>query len=322
MNIDQSKSLENWIPVKFIQDPELLYQWQYFGDKMFTEPFFDETINASKSNVINSKLIRSYSNTDILTDWIKDFEVIQPTAFIFHISRCGSTLFSQMFAELQKNIVLSEVPIFDDVVRYGRKNNISEITLNNLKVLIQFYGIKRAAPQTNLIIKTDSWHIHFYEELRELFPDTPFFLLYRNPLDVLRSQKKMRGIQSVPGLLEKEIFGFGEEINSITNLDEYMSMVIESYLVQFIEITRKDPLSFALNYLDGPTVNLDLILHNAKIQLTNDEREKMIARAKFNAKEPLEIFSEPENVDQIPAYLKMSVSLYNNLEMIRTSKIY
>ena len=35
---------------------------------------------------------------------------IDPTGFIFHLARCGSTLVSQMLAALPEHIVLSEAP--------------------------------------------------------------------------------------------------------------------------------------------------------------------------------------------------------------------
>ncbi len=46
------------------------------------------------------------------------------------------------------------------------------------------------------------------EKARKLYPQTPFILLYRQPGEVIRSQQKRRGMQSIPGLLEPEIFGF------------------------------------------------------------------------------------------------------------------
>ena len=44
---------------------------------------------------------------------------IYPTGFIFHMSRCGSTLVSQMLAALPADIVVSEASVIDGALRAG-----------------------------------------------------------------------------------------------------------------------------------------------------------------------------------------------------------
>ncbi|MBK7307464.1 MAG: hypothetical protein IPI88_10785 [Chitinophagaceae bacterium] len=68
---------------------------------------------------------------------------------------------------------------------------------------------------------------------------------------MLGSQQRKRGMQALPTYLEPDIFGFDKETVSATPLDEYMGMVIESYLDAFFNILQKDPLAYAINYHDG-----------------------------------------------------------------------
>lgn len=167
---------EGWIPIKlYPEDDGLMCRWLYVGNKDFTEPFFDETIAACRSLPENGHLKRSMSSTDVLAGWVKDTDVIEPTAFIFHISRCGSTLISQMLGKQPANIILSEVPFFDDLLRYGTKDDCMPAILPQLKAAIGLYGTQRNKNKQQLFIKTDSWHIHFYKELRALYPTVPFF---------------------------------------------------------------------------------------------------------------------------------------------------
>src|SRR6266542_3419017 len=42
---------------------------------------------------------------------------LSPSGFIFHMSRCGSTLISQMLAALPQNIVISEAGPIDSLLR-------------------------------------------------------------------------------------------------------------------------------------------------------------------------------------------------------------
>lgn len=313
-------AVKGWIPVKlYPEDDCLLCRWLYVGDKDFTEPFFDETISACRSLPANGHLKRSMSSTDVLVDWAKAFDVIKPTAFIFHISRCGSTLISQMLGLQPSNIILSEVPFFDDLLRYGKKHDCMPGILPQLKAAIELYGAKRNANYQQLFIKTDSWHIHFYKDLRALYPNVPFFLLYRKPDEVIRSQQKKRGMQAIPNLLEADIFGFDKDKISLMHLDKYMGMVIESYLTAFLEILQKDRSACAINYHDGAMEIVDTIASVTGLQISETEKELMQNRAGFHAKFPKQVFSEEMPDEPVPGFLKRSFELYDKLEQLRLS---
>lgn len=309
-----------WIPVKlYPEDDSLLCRWLYTGNKDFNEPFFDETISACRSLPENGHLKRSMSSTGVLAGWVKDMEVIEPTAFIFHISRCGSTLISQMLGMQPSNIVLSEVPFLDELLRYGKKHNCMQEILPQLKAAIGLYGAKRNENHRHLFIKADSWHIHFYKEIRALYPTVPFFLLYRRPDEVLHSQQKRRGMQSIPHLLEAEIFGFDPATIGHMNLDAYMARVLESYFEAFKEILQKDKHAFAVNYHDGALPVVDTIASVTGLQVSEAEKQLMQKRCGFHAKYPKQVFSEEKRNEPVPEFLKRSFDLYADIERIRLS---
>jgi hypothetical protein len=257
------------------------------------------------------------SSIDVLPEWATTTDNIEPTAFIFHVSRCGSTLLSQMLSLQKSNIVLSEVPFFDDLLRYGKKENCLPQTLPIIKAAIDLYSTKRNAEYKNVFIKTDSWHIHFYKELRELYPTTPFFFLYRKPDEVVQSQQKKRGMQAIPNLIEANVFGFNKEEISTMPLDEYMGMVIESYLEKFYAILQKDKNCFALNYHTGAMEMINTIATKIALHITKEEYVAMEQRAGFHAKFPNQVFSEEKRIEAIPSYLKKSFELYERIEEIR-----
>src|SRR6185436_3979913 len=148
---------------------------------------------------------------------------VAPTAFIFHISRCGSTLISQLLSLQSSNIVLSEVPFFDELLMWGYKNNCMPAALPHLRSAFEIIAAKRNENDSKLFIKTDCWHIHFYKQLRELYPQTAFILLYRRPDEVIRSHQKNKGRHVIPGLIEPGIFGFDKNAIGNFGLDEYMA---------------------------------------------------------------------------------------------------
>ena len=322
MNKETTNPIKGWIPLKlYPEDNNLLCRWMYVGGKAFTEPFFDESIAACRSLFPeNWHVKRSMSTTDVMVEWAKETDTIEPTAFIFHISRCGSTLISQMLGVQPGNIILSEVPFFDELLRHGKKYACMPAILPQLKAAVALYAAKRNGNEEQLFIKTDSWHIHFYKELRALYPGVPFFLLYRKPDEVLRSQQKKRGMQALPNYLEPEIFGFDKDLVSATALDEYMGMVIESYLDAFLEILQNDQMAYVINYHSGAMQIIESIASVTGLPVSESERLLMEKRAGFHAKFPNQVFTEKQPDETTPNFLKRSFELYDKIEQFRLSK--
>lgn len=315
-------TLQNWIPYQlFLQEEQLLCNWIYLNNKAFTEPFFDETILACRQFKENTQLLKCVSTIDFIKDAADTIKNIAPSVFIFHVSRCGSTLASQLLALDKKSIVLSEVPFLDELIRWKFKDKNNEDLFPYLKHAVALYGQKRSGEEKNLVIKTDSWHVLFYDELRKLFPSTPFILLYRNPAEVIRSHQKRRGIQAVPGLLQPTIFGFdAAEINQLS-LDEYMAKVLEKYFEKFLSIISSDKNSLAINYNECAVSITKKIAAIAKIDLTEKDLEAIKARAGFHAKYPEQKFLEETPEEKIPPYLSKVTDLYKKLEREKIATI-
>ncbi|WP_205513535.1 hypothetical protein [Longitalea arenae] len=311
MDATISSALANWIPYKLSYDEGRTYcEWLYTGGQSFTEPFFGDTI--SKLRQLNYRRQKSISSTDILPLWSNDIESIPPSAFIFHVSRCGSTLASQLLAVDPKNIVLSEVPFFDALLRSEKMGH------KMLKAAMAFYAPANNEKQC-LFIKTDSWHIFFYKQLRELYPKTPFILLYRRPDEVIRSQQKQRGMHAVPGLIDPALLGFTENEVQQLSMDEYIGSLLEKYLQAFIDILEKDKLAIPINYNEGPVAMVEKIAAASGAPIGAAEMEKIKSRALYHAKYPERVFAEEAIRDPVPAYCRAAYEKYEALEEIRNS---
>lgn len=185
-----------------------------------------------------------------------------------------------------------------------------------MQAAVSFYGQQRFTAQQRLFIKADSWHLLFYGQYRKLFPGIPFFLLYRHPLQVLHSQQKQRGIQSVPGMIEPELFGFTPAQSRDTNLDRYMANVLTTYFDEMIRIVESDPLSVAFDYADG----LQNIIHKMysllQLPVEKELAETFAERCRFHGKRPSQVFAEEQKDDDVPAFLQPAFSLYEELRAI------
>jgi hypothetical protein len=312
MDANISSALANWIPYKLSNDEgRPRCEWLYTGDEDFREPFFDQTITRCRQ--LNYRSRKSISSIDMLTHWSNEIESVPPSAFIFHVSRCGSTLASQLLALNSTNIVLSEVPFFDALLR-----SETNIPHQLLKAAIAFYApVKK--DRKCLFIKTDSWHIFFYKQIREMYPNTPFILLYRRPDEVVRSQKKQRGMHAIPGLIEPALLGFDSNEVQQMNLDEYIGSVLEKYFQAFLHILEEDAFAIPVNYNEGPIAMVEKIAGISGTPINATEMEKIKSRAMYHAKYPERVFAEDAIRDPVPAYCRAAYEMYEALELRRNS---
>lgn len=312
--------IRNWYPNRLqIHQQQGYCEWVHLENIPFTDAFFDETLAKARGTPINSSPFRPHSSVTLLAPWSASLAYVHPTAFIFHVSRCGSTLLSQLLGLDPQCISLAEVPFFDDILRLPYKSpgttavNIEEA----LTAAIRFYGQKRSGQETHLFIKLDSWHIFFWKQFRDLYPDVPFILLYRQPDEVVHSNRKLRGMQAVPGLIEAELFGFNPPDLKHMPLDTYMAQVLERYFSAYLDVFSQDQHILLLNYQDGPQTLLEQAAAFSGFPIDNAYLAKAAVRASFHSKHPQLAFSEKKETLEIPPYLEEAFALYQQLEHLR-----
>ncbi|MGZ3896895.1 MAG: sulfotransferase [Flavisolibacter sp.] len=316
MNALQADVLLNWVPWRMIRPfSEGLCEWLPLGDRVFTEPFFDETIASCRSLPGHRHRFKPVSSLEMMIEWAADRESLPVSALIFHVSRCGSTLLSQLLGCDPENSILSEVPFLDEVLRipYREPLQAPVSTASCLAAALRWYGQKRTPRQQACFIKTDSWHLHSYETLRRIFPRVPFILLYRNPVSVLLSQQRQRGLQSVPGLIEPGVFGFPPETARETNLDHYMASVLYSYYSQMNRILEKDPLAFGFDYDTGMRQIVSQVYALLQRKAGTALEAHWDQRCLYHAKRPGQRFEADRPGDGLPPFLQPAFTLYQQL---------
>lgn len=316
--------LYNWLPCKlFWQEEDVLCHWLNMGDVKFEEPFFEHTVSRIRALPANVQPFKTVGSVDLLPEWSQGISSVAPTAFIFHLSRCGSTLVTQTLSLDPDNIVLSEAPFLDDLLRLPYKNPGTHIPVTDewLHAAIKFYGQKRTGTEKRLFIKTDCWHIFFYESLRKLFPGIPFILLYRTPEEVLQSQQKRRGMQAVPDMVEPELMGIKKDSIDYSNFDGYFSQVMERILEQFNRVMEEDPLTLSVNYNEGISTIVQKISTACGYPVAASLLEKIEERSRYHAKYPEDVFVKEKKPESIPAYLQKAMEWYQLLEEKRLLRV-
>jgi hypothetical protein len=224
------KDFAGWMPIRVHWTPDgLKVDWGCLGDLRFTDPFFEQTIGQCLRQPANL-LFRHETTMAALAELSQSSPGLPPAGFIFHGSRCGSTLISQMLASLPENVVISEASPIDAVLRSSMRDPAitEEQRIKWLRGLLNALGQRRHAEEKSLFVKFDSWHALFLPLIQRAFPSVPWIFVYREPVEVLMSQSRQMGGQMIPGVLEPALFGWDAEAVKRMSLGEYGGRVLAS----------------------------------------------------------------------------------------------
>ena len=180
-NLTQLPKLDGWLPIRVdwsAMSPQLagrdavepLVDWCRVGARRFVEPFFGQTIEKCLREPF-SLLFRHQTSLEVLVEWQRARPGLQPSGFIFHMSRCGSTLLTQMLAALPQNIVISEASPISGILRAKSSMATDEQKVAWLRAMLSALGQRRSGRETHFFVKFDSWHTFNLSLIRRAFPD-------------------------------------------------------------------------------------------------------------------------------------------------------
>jgi gluconate kinase len=223
--------------------------------------------------------------------------VRQPSGFVLHMSRCGSTLVAQMLAAVPGNVVMSEAGPVDSILRAREwvPNLTDEQHVEWLRAIVAGLGADRA-PGSHYVLKLDSWNTVQLGVLRRAFPEVPWIFVYRDPLEVMVSQMRQRGADFVPGVLALETVGLTPVDLMALQSEAYCARVLARIASAALE-HRDDPNGMLISYDELPTAMFELILPWFGIEPSRDDRDRMTAVAALDAKNPGTAF-EPDGKDK------------------------
>ena len=179
-------SLKGFIPFDLLNHNGVakLYWFSADGFRM-REPFYDNDIRRH----LNTEGVRiRESEMRELLQFAGNENRSIPKLLIFHMSRCGSTILTNMFRSDNRNVCVSEPEILDKIADFDTddtKPYISDLMYGAMSALAQNdWGAK------NLIIKFPSYSVISLKWFVSLFPRVPRIFVYRDPVEVLISNLK------------------------------------------------------------------------------------------------------------------------------------
>jgi hypothetical protein len=314
-----------WLPVRARwRDHELIVDWAYLGARRLLEPFFEESVLLCLTKPFN-RFFDYSTPIDALAGWLKQHPDLPPTGFIFHMSRCGSTLVSQMLAAIPRNVVVSEASPIDAVVqaKRNRPDLDDEQHAAWLRWTIGALGQPRSGEERHVFVKLDSWHALALPLFRRAFPTEPWIFLYRDPLEILVSQLRRRGMHMVPGLTG-DIFGF--EASQVTAAPEiYCAQVLARICDGVLRDYRPDR-ALLVNYQELPAALWTAVMPHFRVPRTADDRAAMVDAAQYDAKSRRLRFSVDTDAkrnaatDQIRSAAQQLRGLHARLDALRLGR--
>jgi hypothetical protein len=282
-----------WIPIRLYWDqgrPSV--DWCYLGTRRFREPFFTQTVEQCLRQPFNLAF-RPQTPVEVLADRQARRPGLAPTGFLFHMSRCGSTLVSQMLAALPRNIVLSEAGPLDDVLRANVRDPrvTDEQRIAWLRGMVSALGQRRAG-EDRLFVKFDAWHTLYLPLIQAAFPGVPWVFLYRDPVEVLVSQCRQPASYLIPGVLGPLFPCLDRAAADQAGVEEYAARILASICQAALDWQERTGSGLLVNYTQLPEAVWSAVAEFWGTTYSPEDRERMRQVTQFDAKTPSLYFTD------------------------------
>ncbi|MBF0507631.1 MAG: hypothetical protein HQK57_01735 [Deltaproteobacteria bacterium] len=253
------------------------------GDALTDTPFMKEL---REKNAVAQIGGRSFTPLLALAEFGAKFKALAPALFIFHATRCGSTLLARMIESHGANRVFIEPRSVITLLLNLPSSRELELKSDLIRSLIGAYGLGAPSGQKKLVFKFASACNFHIEALKAAFPDTPCVFLYRDPVEILVS------LVTEPATW---LYENGAEILShiLPHLKkELKNLSIEQLACRYLERIFRHMLEQAdgslklINYTELPQAGIDL----ARDFLSCDIQEECRDILGRHSKKPGELF--------------------------------
>ncbi len=300
--------LAQWTPVRLsLQPPDAVVDWADLRGIRFEEPFFDQTV----SRWAERPLVRTSLQELALLDAQPSLD---PAGFVFHMSRCGSTLVSRLLSTLPGMVVASEPGPVNALLEIDPERVDPAARATVLRLLIRALGRIRFGDETRFVVKLSSWNVRLLPLFRAAFPDVPWVFVHRDPAAVLASI-----LAGPPGWLQLQrfprqaayLFGFDPAAVEAMTPDEFAARVLAAMLETWLAEAPPDALT--VDYRSLPTAISDRIAPALGLQPTEADIARMVEEARYSAKDPgRRVFAAPPPAEP-PAAAQLIEPAYRRL---------
>lgn len=163
----------DWLPARAALHPTGLYfALRDIRAAELQDPFMQETI----ARVAARESVVQIAREDVG----KGAAGTAPAGIVFHVSRCGSTLVSQLLKQHVGLVVYAEPLPVNEILLPPHKWPRAEV-IGALRSLGAAFARHARKPY---VLKLTSWNTLFCDVVAEAFPDSPWVLCLRDPVEV------------------------------------------------------------------------------------------------------------------------------------------
>jgi len=204
--------------------------------------------------------------------------------FIFHTSHCGSTLLGRMLDQCSDIRVVSEPEVINGLLLAYTLNECDRKTvLSKLKTVINVY-CQSANEGKHVIFKFTSWNIFMADLFRELFPEVKRMYIDRPTGKCVESLVRSNGGMQQwyfhgSDILRKHFVG--NQPNPLS-FQEYLKILVDNH--RSSAEMKLSQLDLKVCYPDFIQKFESHICPHFEIEISQEEREKIIEQTRYDAK--------------------------------------
>lgn len=224
--VADAEELRGWLPVDaLVSEGRPYIKWMDMRGVRLAEPFFHQTIERVRRERQGSAEL--VTDIDALLQFEKIAGGVRPTGFIFHASRCGSTLVSNACAAVRDTLVFSEPYVVDKLLgqfftRASGDEFQTRLWQIFLRAAVCALGQRRAGDERGLVVKFACCSTLQLERVRRLWPEVPWVFVYRDPVEIMvsnlgnvpdwmRVEEQPEHTAAVVGVTPEEVARMGPE---------------------------------------------------------------------------------------------------------------
>jgi len=218
--------------------------------------------------------------------------VMQPRAFIFHESRCGSTLVANALTAMdtEEHRVYSEskpLAVAMQICGWGGRDCPPHRAAELVRDVVFVMGLTNEPRETEMFFKIQSMGTRYMEVALEAFPEIPWIFIYRDPVQTMMSQLKkgmyhnancVRHLRGIPKRKIKFLTSIGRDLGSMSPVEKcalHLSIVCDAALEA---LDRSNGMGIAVNYENISSKLIDTIFpDHFKLEMTEERRKRIIA---------------------------------------------
>ena len=189
-----------WLPARSVPyaDPPA-FDWAFFGDAPLREPLYVDSTRTTTALPFN-RMFRTRTSLGAVIAGQAGPPVTPPTGFVFHMSRCGSTLAGRMLMAVPRHAVASEPEPLDAILQWAALSGAPHDEQSRGAARDRRRARTRARTRASGASSSNSmrWHVLLLPLIRAAFPGRAVDFPLPRSGQVIMSHQAEPGCTSFP----------------------------------------------------------------------------------------------------------------------------